>query len=163
MKSNRPKQPTSQELLDSILDFLQRKFYEGDPISFRKDRSRLLAWVALWPASWLNKKGVSLPADRYREIFFQVFLEAKANGTEKITYRPAWLRHVIQTHFAHHGDEIYEQAKSVRNLVEHAVLIAGKAAPSAPDPVRELAQASTLLKARKPAPKRAVKDQLTLL
>jgi hypothetical protein len=47
MKPRRPKQPTSPELLDSILDFLQRKFYQGDAVSFRKDRARLQSQTSI--------------------------------------------------------------------------------------------------------------------
>ena len=147
-------QQTSRELLDSILDLLQRKFYQGEAVSFVKDRSRLLAWVALWPASWLAEKGVTLPPDRYREIFTKVFLNAVAHGTSKVTYRPAYLREVIQSHFRIHGDEIYEEAKSVRSLVENALLFADRTsvlAAAAPklDPVAELAAFKRLLKPNK--------------
>ena len=147
MNQKRPKvkQQTPQELLDTLLDFIRRKFYETDPVNFAKDRRRLLDWVVLWPASWLEERGVTVPADQYREIFFNVFLEAKALGTDKIKYRPAWLAQVIQSHFDHNGEKIYEKAKSMRNLVENAMLMTGKLAAAVPDPVRELHLARRLI------------------
>jgi hypothetical protein len=166
MKPRRPKQLTPKELTDTLLDFLARKFYPDDVTSYMKDRSRLLAWVVLWPASWLNKKGVSLPADKYRELFFQVFFEAKACGTEKIKYRPAWLRMVIQSHFLHHGDEIYERAKSIRSLVEHIVLSTGKRPDSAEaHPTDDMARARQIIAQAKPVKrkKQPNNDQLTML
>ena len=132
-------------------------------MKFAQDRSRLLAWVVLWPAAWLNGKGVSITTGRYREIFMAVMLEAVVHGTEKVKYRPAWLRQVIQSHFRIHGDEIYEAAKAVRSLVENALMIAGRPAQAAPDPIRELAAARSILVASKRGPKRAAKEQLTLL
>jgi hypothetical protein len=158
------KQQTSQELLDDLLGFLERKFYEGHRVEFLKDRRRLLAWVVLWPAVWLHERGVTLPDDRYRQIFMAVFMDALRLGdTGNIKYLPAWLAKVIQSHFAVHGDEIYEQAKSIRTLTEHALLSAGKAIQARPDPVRELAVAARLVKAAKPARKPTQKEQLSLL
>lgn len=161
---DRPKQVTPLELRDQCLDFLQRKFYEGHPITFAKDRRRLLEWVVLWPAKWLDDRGVTITTDRYREIFMRVFMDALAFGTTKITYLPAYLAKTIQSHFDHHGDEYYEEAKSVRALTENALAITGKLAQVAPpDPVRDLAAAARLLKPKKVPQQSPVKDQLTLL
>jgi len=68
---HRVKQPTPTELTDSCLQILRSRFYNqpGDDKCFAQDRSRLLAWVVLWPATWLNKKGVTLHGDQYRQIF----------------------------------------------------------------------------------------------
>lgn len=94
------KQPTPQELRDELLGFLQRKFYPGQPVAFAKDRRRLLDWVILWPAKWLDDRGVTIPADRYRAIFMSVFMDGLRFGdTANITYLPAWLAKCIQSHF----------------------------------------------------------------
>lgn len=159
------KQQTPKELTDTLLEFLRLKFYQGEAVEFAKDRSRLLGWVVLWPAWWLNKKGVTLPADKYRELFMEVFHEAKACGTDKIKYRPAWLRMVIQSHFQHHGDAIYERAKSIRTLVEHLILSTGNR-PSADEahPTDDMARARQLvMQTPKPVRKKTgEKQQLTM-
>lgn len=159
------KQPTSDELLGSCLSLIQRKFYEDHAGSFAKDRPRLLKWVVLWPARWLNERGVTISADRYKEIFDAVLLDALAQCRQaKINYLPAYLATVIQSHWRIHGEEYYAQAKSVRNLAENALLMAGKiTGQAAPDPIRELATASRLLKPKKKPLKSPLKDQLTLL
>ena len=155
--NGRPKQTTSQELRDDLLQFIRVHFYEDDAVGFTKDHSRLLSWVVLWPASWFRSKGVTVPSDRYKEIVVNVLMQAVQLGnTGNIRYRPAWLMKVIQGHFAIHGDEYYDEAKSIRTLAEHALLIAGKAAVRAPDPVGELAAASRLLK---PANRRRLNAQ----
>jgi len=72
---------------------------------------------------------------------------------------------VIQSHFRIHGEDYYERAKSVRNLVENTMLLIGKTPQAAPDPVKELAAARDILTARKPkqAPAQAlVNSQLNL-
>jgi len=145
--NQRPRQTTSQELRDDLLQFIRTHFYEGDFVAFTKDTRLLLKWVILWPAGWFNKKGVTVPADRYKEILTKILMQALQLGnTGNIRYRPAWLMKVVQSHFAVHGDEYYDEAKSIRNLAEHALLVAGKAAVRASDPVAELAAASRLLK-----------------
>jgi hypothetical protein len=161
------RQETPQELLDFLLDFLERKFYAGRPVIFAKDRRRLLEWVVLWPAVWFRKRGVTVPPDRYREIFLGVFMDALSFGdVGNITYLPAYLAKVIQSHFDCHGDELYEQAKSARALAEHAMMVLGKIPQPASDPVGSLAQAaqaSRLLRSKKRSIKPPVNSQLNLL
>lgn len=158
------KQATPVELRDELLAFLERKFYQGHRIEFVKDRPRLLAWVVLWPAKWLNDRGVTIPADRYREIVMGIFMDSLRFGqVEKVTYFPAWLAKVIQSHFAVHGDEIYDEGKNLRTVVETTTMALGRLQVASPDPVRELAQAARLLKTKKRPAKAPVKQQLTLL
>lgn len=147
----RLKQPTPVELRDACLDFLRRKFYSfpGSEKAFFQQRNDLLRRVVLYPATWLNKRGVTIHGDAYRELFMKVFMQAAAHGVDKVKYPPAYLAAVIQNHLRHHGEEYYEEAKSVRNLVENTMLLLGKAAPAAPDPVRELAAARDILAASK--------------
>jgi|SRR5579859_3118641 len=167
MRPKRPlpprKQLTSQALRDEMLDFIRRKFYEGHAVEFRKDQRRLLAWVILWPAQWLADRGVTLPDDQFLKIFNDVLMDAlRLGNTGNIRYLPAWLAKVIQSHFAVHGDEIYEQAKSIRTLADSALLVAGKAAVARPDPVRELAVAARLIKPVKRASKTTVKSAVNM-
>jgi len=157
-------QPTPKELTEELLGFLGRKFYQGDGVNFQKDRSRLLAWVVLWPASWLQSRGVTISTENYRKIVMEVFMDAVIHGTEKIRYRPAWLKQVIQSHFAMHGDEIYDAAKALRSLVENAIAITGKLTPGkVSDPMREMSLARSLMSTRKVTKKTEVKEQLPLL
>jgi hypothetical protein len=166
VKHHRLKQPTSPELIDSILDLIRVHFYEGNWVELTKHRRHLLSWAVLWPASWLNEKGVTIPATRYREIMHGVIMQAvQMRGADSIKYPPAYLGKVIQSHFAMHGDEIYEEAKSVRSLTETAILLAGASRQAAPDPVAELAAIRRLAKAvapQKRATKAPVKEQLSL-
>lgn len=156
-KRQRLKQPTPQELTDSLLDLLRRKFYAGDDQSFFKDRTRLLAWVVLWPATWLNERGVTIHGDAYRSIFLKVMLQANSHRSERITYRPAWLRMVIQSHFKIHGEEYYEEAKSARAIIEQNMLLLAQRPATTPDPVAQLALANQVLATRKRSKKVVLK------
>jgi hypothetical protein len=167
MTPPRPKQTVAQDLRDDLLNLIRNKIYSSsgeDAKSFAQDRTRLLAWVILAPAVWLNKRGVTLPADRYKKIFSDIILDAVRHGnTSKVSYRPAWLKHVIQSHWDHHGEEYYNEAKSMRSMAEHVLLVTGrlKVAPE-PDPVRQLAEASALLARTKPTKKPCSKEQSNL-
>jgi hypothetical protein len=155
MRPGRPSQRslTSTELRDEILEFIRGKFYPGAAVEFAKDRPRLLAWVVLEPARWLDERGVTIASEQYRGLFLDakagVLMEAIRHGaTHEIRYRPAWLRMVIQSHLRIHGDELYAQAKSAAVAVENALSLAGRlTVGKQPDPVRELAAASALLRA----------------
>lgn len=167
MKARRPslKQPTPQELTDACLLFLRTKFYQGNDRAFFQDRNKLLTWVVLFPASWLNKRGVTIHGDQYRQIFFKVFMQAAAHMETKVKYVPAYLRQVIQSHLAIHGEEYYEEAKSVRNLAEATLLLIGRpvaSAQAAPDPVRELALARQLILGSKKKSKTVLKGDVKL-
>lgn len=159
----RPKQQTPQELTDDLLGFIRRGFYADDAKQFFQDRRLLLRNIVLWPAAWLNDRGVTIPPARYKEIFMAVILDAMRFGhTDQIKYRPAWLGRVIQSHFAAHGDELYEEAKALRGQVDQ--VIKGLPVPSSKeaDPVRQMAEASALLNVKRTGPKVPVKAQLTL-
>ena len=165
----RPKQPTPTELRDAILEFISRHFYRDARVDFLKERTRLLQWVVLWPATWLDERGVTLSAARYQEILIGqkgILMEAIRHGdTISIAYRPAWLKKCLQSHFAVQGERIYEEAKAVRNLAEQVMLSVGRSGPVAPDPVRQLAEAASLLKttrrpSSRPTPKGPVQQDL---
>jgi hypothetical protein len=159
------KQATPDDLVAGLLDFLQRKFYEGYAVNFSKDRRRLLEWVILWPAKWLDERGVTISPARYRELFMSVFMDGLRFGnTRNICYLPAYLAKIIQSHFDHHGDEIYTEAKSIRTLAEQSISNLSRLAPASPDPVREMATAARFLKPKRKQVNRVhTKAQLDLL
>ena len=163
----RIKQPTPEALTESCLQILRSKFYNGpdDDKCFYQDRQQLLKRVVLYPASLLNKQGVTIHGDAYRDIFNKVVIQAAAYVTSKVRYRPAYLAQVIQSHFAIHGEEYYEQAKAVRNLADQAMIVLGQLRPPTADPVKELAKAAGILAVGKPkkVPAKApINDQLAL-
>lgn len=161
------KQPTPAEMLDSCLSVVEAKFYPGHRVAFEKDKPRLLAWVIFYPAKWLNERGVTIPATRYLEVFRAIMIDAAAHGDlGSITYLPAWLAKVIQSHFAMHGEELYDEAKAMRNLVENAIVVAGRHIQPETDVVQAMVDANRVLnvaKGRRKVIKPVRNDQLTFL
>lgn len=162
----RQKHLTSDEVAARLLEFIRIKFYPGAGVDFAKHRRDLLNWVVLWPAAWLVKRGTSLPGDQYYDLVEKVLMDAARHQVQtKITYYPAYLKQVIQSHFAKHEDEIYDGAKAFRATVDHALLVAGRQIGQAqPDPVRELARMKSVLRAAAPKklPKKAQARQLDM-
>jgi hypothetical protein len=87
-----------------------------------------------------------------------------AHVQSKVKWRPAYLAHVIQSHFKIHGEDYYDQAKATRHVIEQTMVALGHVRPSVADPVRALAAARQLLatgQPKKAANKRPIKSQLT--
>ena len=171
MKHNRPprKQHTSVELRDSILHFIQTHFYPGQNVMFYKHTPDLLKWVVLKLAAYLDDKAVSIPTDRYLEIMVGnsqkpgILMQALQFGdTGNITYLPGYLGICVERHLKIHGEDYYEEGKALRNHIDGALALAHKGIQGR-DPIRELADASRLLKSAKKQPfKPASKAQLSL-
>lgn len=160
------KQPLAPELVDSLLAFLEARFYPGHHVAFTKDRKRLFAWCIVAPSSWLQRRGVTLPPDRFRSLIQSVLLDALAHARAPIKYLPGWLKNVLEKHFDHHGDEIYEEAKAIRTQIDRVMLTTGHRPTPTPDPIAQIAATASILtiaKGKKPSPKRVVNDQLTLI
>ena len=155
----RSKQPTPEAVRDAVLLIIERQFYRDQRVAFLKDWSRLLQWVVLWPATWLDERGVTISPARYQEILIGqkgILIEALRHGaTGEIGYLPGWLRKCVQSHFAVHGERIYEEAKSVQSIADHVLLQVGRSAAPQADPIRQLADAAKLLSAPRPKPRRA--------
>ena len=171
------RQQTPTEIRDTILDFIGRHFYGGDRVALAKDTPRLLRWVVLKPAEWLDERGVTISADSYRDLFLDaragVLMEALRHGEiSGIRYRPAYLGQVVESYLRIRGDSLYERAKADQARQSSAMVdqvvaaLGGRVVTAQSDPVRQLAQAANLLRraTRAQTPRKAAADsQLSLL
>jgi len=113
---------------------------------------RFVKRLLTYGASYLNKRGVTLPPARYQAIYQHIFQGIKAHGqTASVTYWPGYLLRCVQSHFKHHGDEYYEEGKNMRALAERALYATQRAQEAAQtaDPVEVYAQAHAVLAAPK--------------
>lgn len=177
--SSRPrrKQQTPEELISTIMGFIGRHWYGGDVVRLAKDRPRLLSWVVLKPAKFLDDRGVTVASETYQSLFLDakegLLMEALRHGEQaQVKYPPAYLGTVIDAALRIQGDRLYERAKS--ETARHAGGIAEQFAQAlagrpqtGPDPVRQMAQAASLLRSRarrlQPPCKPAADSQLSLL
>jgi hypothetical protein len=122
----RPKAETSAGIGpagDLILEFLQMirsQFYFDKPdFHFHQHRSILIK-AFTYPASYLAARGMTqeLPAARYRHLVQDVIQEVKRFGQMSSAISPAhYFFKVMQTHMQHHGEDYYDECRSVRNAV----------------------------------------------
>lgn len=150
---------------DELLRFIQAKFYPNDYVRFAKDQRMLLKLVVLKLAVYLNDKAVTLPESRYMEIVRdKILMEAVRFGKiEQVKYPPAYLGQIVDSHLRIHGEEYYDEAKGMRNLVDNALSLVGRAPAPRADGVGELARLNGLLTTKKRVVKAAPTQQLGLL
>lgn len=139
----------SLEIVDTLLGFIKSHWYrDAPPGSFERDRSRLLEWVVFEAAGRLDSSSVTLPGDRYLDIHLVILREAITHGGRP-SYIPAYLRHVVQSHWKIHWERYYEQAKIVTPRIEECLRDLAAGIGRRPDPVREMVQARQLLTTRR--------------
>ena len=111
-----------EEFLAGLLDHLRVRFYTTKPMAeFHRDRRRLL-YALCWPADWLECRGLFCTPARYRAIVVARLDAIRAQGDPARygAYFPTYLLKCLQDHFAHHGDELYDELKHIRNALELA-------------------------------------------
>jgi hypothetical protein len=163
----RPKQETPGDIVNDLMQAVRSGFYQDDPGKWFADQHFIKRNVILWPAAWLNKKAVTLPPERYKSILMEIFQGIKQHGdTGAVRYWPGYLMRCVQDHFKVHGEEYYEEGKSIRAKAEILLTAFSRAhvAPRGVDQVETMAAAHSILTSHK-SKKKAVKpaDQLSLL
>jgi hypothetical protein len=149
-RARRPQRDVlSQEILDTLLGFIRSHWYQdATPAAFAKDRPRLLEWVVFEAAGRLDGACLTLPGARYLEIYLEILREALTHGGRP-TYIPAYLRHVVQSHWRIHWERYYEEAKAVTPRIEECLRDLAAGVGRRPDPVRDLSQAQSLLRTQR--------------
>ena len=110
----------SGALVEEFLQMIRNQFYFDKPdFHFHQHRSILIK-AFTYLAWWLAGKGMTqeIPADRYRQLIQDVITEVKRMGQMSSAVSPAhYFLKVMQTHVAHHGEDYYDECRSVRNAV----------------------------------------------
>jgi hypothetical protein len=148
MKAERPpvRQQLPQDIVADLMGVIRNSFYgDMEPKRWYQDQGFIRREVVCWPAGWLISRGVTLKPARYKEIVMGVITTIKQHGdTGGVKYWPRYLLHCLQMHFKCHGDEIYEEAKSLRTALENTldrVTLLQSAGKAAVDPIEVLAMA----------------------
>jgi hypothetical protein len=152
---------------EKILAQIKQRFYDSilSEKRFYQDR-RMLLYTVTWPATWLDKRGLPITSQAYRELLTERLDDIAKHGDPKRyqAYFPRYLLKTIQDWFAHHGEDLYEELKHVRNqLCEIEALIRAQPTQSADDVVTPMAQAHAVLASQNHRKKRADAKQLNLL
>ena len=140
MNAKRKPTPLEPPADDALLRLVQRRFYPATTPEarrhFYRDR-RMLLYALSWPAAWLEQRGLTCSPTRYRALMAERLAAIAAHGDPARygPYFPAYLLKCIQDWFRHHGDELYDELKHIRNALDHLL-----ASVSFADDVRRDAQ-----------------------
>jgi hypothetical protein len=99
-----------------VQDYLHklREFYPDDEKSYYQQR-RLLIQAMRYPARWLDKRGVFLPAPDYRSILDTIISGIKKHGkTSTVRYFGSYFLDCVQRHIKHHEEQYYDHAKGLQ-------------------------------------------------
>jgi len=113
-----------------LLGAVQRRFYAapspGDHVAgrvnFHRDR-RMLLYALTWPAVWLEHRGLTCSARRYQALLADRLAEIALHGDPARygAYFPTYLLKCLQDWFQHHGDELYDELKHIRNALDRVL------------------------------------------
>ena len=110
MKQALPTQP--------LLDQIKAQYYDNKQPEkrFYQDRKMLL-YALTWPAKWLDQHGLPITPQAYQKLITQRLQAIQTHGQEEEDFRyfPRYLLKCIQDWLAHHGDQLYQELKHVRN------------------------------------------------
>ncbi len=158
----RRKQELPAEMVADLMRSIRGQFYAESftctnaAKKWFQDARFLKVRVVLWPAGWLNKRGITLKPERYKAILLEVFQEIKSHGaTAVVNYWPGYLAKCVQERFRHREEEIYAEGKALRNALESAMLFASKLSQAEPDPIEALNQARLVLTRQTPRHRQA--------
>lgn len=122
MKTAGP-QPQDAEALQQLLNSVERRFYRTLPArAFHRDR-RMIVYAITWPSVWLCSRGLTCSAARYNLLIAQRLEAIAAHGDpcRYGAYFPAYLLKCLQDWFKHHGEELYDELKHVRNALDQVL------------------------------------------
>lgn len=152
---------------EKLLEQIKVSFYRSNVSQkrFHQDR-RMLLYALTWPATWLSQRGLPITSQAYQKLLCERLEDIAKHGDPKRyhNYFPRYLLKTIQDWFAHHGDELYQELKHVRNQLEAVEALLLKCTHEATeDIVTPLAEAHAILAVQNRRKKRADARQLNLL
>lgn len=137
---------------EKLLARIKQTFYtnKSSEKQFYADR-RMLLYALTWPGKWLEQRGLSISAHGYEQLLGDRLKAIAEHGKPESyqSYFPAYLLKCLQDWFAHHGDELYEELKHIRNQLHRIeALLQECTSARAEDIVTAMAQANAILKSQ---------------
>lgn len=164
-----PMGDTVQHLLGAV----QRRFYAAQSprdhaegrASFHRDR-RMLLYALTWPAVWLERRGLTCSSMRYHALLADRLAEIALHGDPARygAYFPTYLLKCLQDWFQHHGEQLYDELKHIRNALDQVLASARFAVTVRRDAkhVELLASAHRLIRAQREKRPKSDGRQLSL-
>ena len=109
----------TKAVLETLLQLTRKRFYSYWEQTYFFRYQRFLKKCVTWPASWMDRRGVAMPAKRYESLLKERIEDIATNGNHrKIPYFPKYFLSCLQDHFAHHGEDLYYDLKKARNIFD---------------------------------------------
>ena len=152
---------------DRLLAQIKQRFYAPDSSNkrFHQDR-RMLLYALTWPAGWMDRRGLPMSSQTYEKLLTERLDDIATHGQPERyrQYFPRYLLKCIQDWFAHHGEDLYQELKHVRNqLYGIEALMRQQPQQSADDVVTPIAAAHAVLARQNHRKKQPEARQLKLL
>jgi len=111
-------------VLGTLLVEIRHRFYTAvpNPRRFHRDR-RALLYALTWPAVWLERRGLTCSPQRYGSLV-GARLDAIGDHGDPTCYSayfPRYLLKCLQDWFAHHGPQLYDELKHIRNALDQVL------------------------------------------
>ena len=156
----------TEAAVQHLLEEVRCRFYAGRPErNFHRDR-RMLLYALTWPASWLECRGLTCSAMRYRGLLADRLAVIAAHGdpTRYGAYFPSYLLKCLQDWFDRYGDDLYGELKHIRNALDQVLASTKFAATVQRDAqhVEFLAATHRLIRAQRHHPRATDDGQLPL-
>jgi hypothetical protein len=106
-----------------LLEEVRCRFYAVQPVrDFHRDR-RMLLYALTWPAVWLERRALTCSAARYHALIAERLVAIAVHGDPARygAYFPAYLLKCFQDWFHHHGEELYDELKHIRNALDQVL------------------------------------------
>ena len=99
----------------------------------------MLLCALTWPATWLERRGLTCPPAHYRRLIEERLAAIAAHGepTRYEGFFPRYLLKALQDFFERHGDDLYGDLKHIRNALDQ-VLASARFAERVRDDARQL-------------------------
>jgi hypothetical protein len=131
-------------------DLVQRvrcDFYKGKPPLLWYRQQHMVKKALLYPARWLAKRNVELPAARYEAIVSGMLDTMLKHGNmSNVTWISRYILGCVQKHMEHHGDEYYREGVQIRNRVTLVMTSVDRSRRGEDSTIKVLAQADAVLK-----------------
>jgi hypothetical protein len=90
----------------------------------------MIVYALTWPSTWLCGRGLTCSPARYNLLIAERLEAIAAHGDpcRYGAYFPAYLLKCLQDWFQHHGDQLYDELKHVRNAIDQVLASARFAA-----------------------------------
>lgn len=121
---------TPAELVADLMGAVRRQFYPDSLTEDARAKKKwfqeqhlIKSWVVLWPATWLDERGVWLAPERYKEAVLGILNDVKQHGdTAAVRNWPRYLASCVQSRFGIRAEEFLEEGKKARTIVERVAL-----------------------------------------